>query len=49
MEKQDKGKLIVSAAKTLKGYRLDDSRIASFSLRNVRCGPFWAFCIRDQI
>lgn len=30
VDKQDKGKLIISAAKSLKGYRLDDSRIASF-------------------
>ena len=49
MEKQDKGKLIVSAAKTLKGYRLDDSRIASFLYVTSDAGRFGAFCIRDQI
>ena len=43
MEKQDKGKLIVSAAKTLKGYRLDDSGIASFLYGTFDAGRFGLF------
>ena len=43
MEKQDKGKLIVSAAKTLKGYRLGDSRIASFLYATSDAGRFGLF------
>ena len=43
MEKQDIGKLIVSAAKTLKGYRLDDSRIASFLYATSEAGRFGLF------
>ena len=43
MDKQNQGKIIVSAAKTLKGYRLDDSRIATFLYAISDAGRFGLF------
>lgn len=43
LEKQDRGKLIVSVAKSLKGYQLADSRIASFLYGTSEAGRLGLF------
>ena len=43
MDKQDQGKLIISAAKSLKGYRIADPRIASFLYGTLEAGRLGLF------
>ena len=43
LDKQDRGKLIISAAKSLKGYRLADPRIASFLYGTSEAGRLGLF------
>lgn len=43
MEKQDKGKLIISAAKSLKGYQIADPRIAAFLYGTLDAGRLGLF------
>lgn len=43
VDKQDKGKLIISAAKSLKGYRIADPRIASFLYGTLEAGRLGLF------
>ena len=43
MDKQDKGKLIISAAKSLKGYQIADPRIASFLYGTLEAGRLGLF------
>ena len=43
MEKQEKGKLVISAAKSLKGYQIADARIASFLYGTLEAGRLGLF------